>query len=59
MASASVHPVVHLELLALDWGKGIEGGVVEHDAERAMWLRMSRSATSAAPPTARGTRAPR
>jgi predicted enzyme related to lactoylglutathione lyase len=68
MASASTHPVVHLELhtgnlpracgfytrlfswrleriemgsgsyLTLDWGKGIEGGVVEHDTERAMWL---------------------
>jgi predicted enzyme related to lactoylglutathione lyase len=24
--------------LTLDWGTGIEGGVVEHDAERAMWL---------------------
>src|ERR687894_794237 len=68
MASASTHPVVHLELhtgnlpracgfytglfgwrleqvrmgsgsyLTLDWGSGIEGGVVEHDTERAMWL---------------------
>jgi len=68
MASASTHPVVHLELhtgnlpracgfytrlfgwrleriemgsgsyLALDWGEGMEGGVVEHDTERAMWL---------------------
>ena len=68
MASASPHPVVHLELhtgnlpracgfytrlfdwrvervemgcgsyLTLDWGSGIEGGVVEHDTERAMWL---------------------
>jgi predicted enzyme related to lactoylglutathione lyase len=68
MASASTHPVVHLELhtgnlpracgfyarlfgwrleriemgagsyLALDWGKGMEGGVVEHDTDRAMWL---------------------
>jgi len=24
--------------LTLDWGSGIEGGVVEHDTERAMWL---------------------
>jgi uncharacterized protein len=24
--------------LAVDWGTGIEGGVVEHDTERAMWL---------------------
>jgi predicted enzyme related to lactoylglutathione lyase len=24
--------------LTLDWGEGIEGGVVEHDTERAMWL---------------------
>jgi predicted enzyme related to lactoylglutathione lyase len=24
--------------LTLDWGNGIEGGVVEHDTERAMWL---------------------
>jgi predicted enzyme related to lactoylglutathione lyase len=24
--------------LTLDWGSGIEGGVVEHDSERAMWL---------------------
>jgi uncharacterized protein len=68
MASASTHPVVHLELhtgnlpracgfytglfewrlerirmgpgsyLTLDWGRGIEGGIVEHDTERAMWL---------------------
>jgi predicted enzyme related to lactoylglutathione lyase len=68
MASASTHPVVHLELhtgnlpracgfytdlfgwrleqvqmgsgsyLTLDWGSGVEGGVVEHDTERAMWL---------------------
>ena len=68
MASASMHPVVHLELhtgnlpracgfytglfgwrleqvrmgsgsyLTLDWGSRIEGGVVEHDTERAMWL---------------------
>jgi predicted enzyme related to lactoylglutathione lyase len=68
MASASRHPVVHLELhtgnlpracgfytrlfgwrlervrmgsgsyLTLDWGNRLEGGVVEHDTERAMWL---------------------
>jgi predicted enzyme related to lactoylglutathione lyase len=24
--------------LTLDWGRGIEGGVVEHESERAMWL---------------------
>jgi predicted enzyme related to lactoylglutathione lyase len=24
--------------LTLDWGSGIEGGVVEHDTERAIWL---------------------
>jgi predicted enzyme related to lactoylglutathione lyase len=24
--------------LTLDWGSGIEGGVVEHDTERALWL---------------------
>jgi predicted enzyme related to lactoylglutathione lyase len=24
--------------LTLDWGNGVEGGVVEHDTERAMWL---------------------
>jgi predicted enzyme related to lactoylglutathione lyase len=24
--------------LTLDWGSGIEAGVVEHDTERAMWL---------------------
>ncbi len=24
--------------LTLDWGKGVEGGVVEHDTEHAMWL---------------------
>ncbi len=24
--------------LTLDWGSRIEGGVVEHDTERAMWL---------------------
>jgi predicted enzyme related to lactoylglutathione lyase len=24
--------------LGLDWGTGMEGGVVEHDTERAMWL---------------------
>jgi predicted enzyme related to lactoylglutathione lyase len=24
--------------LTLDWGNGIEGGVVEHDTDRAMWL---------------------
>jgi predicted enzyme related to lactoylglutathione lyase len=24
--------------LTLRWGSGIEGGVVEHDTERAMWL---------------------
>jgi uncharacterized protein len=68
MASASRHPVVHLELrtanlpracgfytrlfgwrlepvrtvsgsyLTLDWGEGVDGGVVEHDQERAVWL---------------------
>jgi uncharacterized protein len=68
MASASTHPVVHLELrtanlpracgfytglfgwrmervragsgsyLTLDWGDGLEGGVVEHEVERAVWL---------------------
>jgi uncharacterized protein len=24
--------------LTLDWGSGVDGGVVEHDTERAIWL---------------------